>query len=126
MTMLSENIKKHLVIFSPGETCDIHYKKRDNFLIGEDIMRPGNFLGRYMRNMCEPKTAGHIDHMDQYNDNIDVHSTSGIYNKAWCTLVNTAGWDYIKAFEVRIDTINFPTHHYEAWPCAFCSTFIWL
>ena len=112
------------ILFSSGETCDIHYKNRDNFLIGEDIMRPGDFLGRYMRNMCEPKAKGSIYHMDQYNDDVDVHATSGVYNKAWCTLVNTAGWDYIKAFEVRIDSINLPTHHLEAWPCAFYSTFI--
>ena len=36
----------------------------------------------------------------QYRSNIDVHYTSGIYNKAWCTLTKTPGWGYIKAFEV--------------------------
>jgi len=86
-----------------GETCDMHYKKRSDYLIGSDIMRPGNWLGKSMRNMCDPKTLGSLDHMDQFNDRIGVHSSSGIYNKAWCTLSKTTGWDYIKAFEVFTD-----------------------
>ena len=30
-----------------------------------------------------------------------VHDIAGIYNKAWCTLRNTRGWNYRRAFEVN-------------------------
>ena len=41
--------------------------------------------------------------MDQYHDRINVHYSSGIYNKAWCILKSKAGWDYVKAFEVSLE-----------------------
>ena len=47
-------------------------------------------------------TLGAIDHYSQYTDNLDVHFSSGVYNKAWCLLKNTAGWNYIRAFEVHV------------------------
>lgn len=44
--------------------------------------------------------APSIDHMRDYKDSMNMHYSSGIYSKAWCTLKNTKGWGYIKAFEV--------------------------
>lgn len=46
-----------------------------------------------------------LDHYSKYRDNIGVHYTSGIYNKAWCTLTNTSGWDYLRAFEVCVHVL---------------------
>ena len=43
-----------------------------------------------------------IDHMNNYSDRMEVHSTSGIFNKAWCLLKNTDGWDYKMAFKVSV------------------------
>ena len=51
-------------------------------------------------NQINSISDGALDHYSQYRSNIDVHYTSGIYNKAWCTLTKTPGWGYIKAFEV--------------------------
>ena len=43
--------------------------------------------------------------MRKYHDRMDVHYTSGIYNKAWCLLKNKPGWNYISAFKVTIKKI---------------------
>lgn len=39
-----------------GETCDMHYKNKSNYLLGEDIMKPGQ--GKAMRDMCHPSNFG--------------------------------------------------------------------
>lgn len=39
-----------------GETCDMHFKQKNSYLIAEDIMRHGNFIGDAMRDMCNPRT----------------------------------------------------------------------
>ena len=43
---------------SAGATCDHHYKNRTSGLIGVDIMRPDNSLGRALRSMCDPTSIG--------------------------------------------------------------------
>ena len=47
-------------IFS-AQTCNMYYKKRNDFLIGADIMRPGK--AEAMRDMCNPKRFGKHIHM---------------------------------------------------------------
>lgn len=57
------------------------------FKVGEKVVRlTGRFgsLG-YLRNMCDPSRDGFsIDHLSQYRAGINVHSSSGIMNKAFC------------------------------------------
>lgn len=61
----------------------------------------GGLAGQPLRYMCEPKLDGYsIDHTKDYYEGIDVHFSSGIFNKAFCLLANKAGWDTRKAFEV--------------------------
>ncbi|XP_067932745.1 elastase-like [Watersipora subatra] len=81
-----------------GETCDIHYHKKEDALIGSDITKGA----KAMRSMCNPtslKTDKSVDHMCKYKDGMDAHHSSGIYNKAWCILKSTHGWDYAMAFK---------------------------
>ena len=50
--------------------------------------------------MCNPtQDGGSIDNAANYNSGLDVHYSSGVYNKAFCTLAKTAGWDTVKAFK---------------------------
>jgi Zn-dependent metalloprotease len=59
--------------FRVGEAAD--------FEVGEDIM----LVGGSLRSMCDPSVDGlSIDHMDDYDDGLDVHFSSGIMNKAFC------------------------------------------
>jgi len=39
------------------------------------------------RDLCDPTSRGSIDHFDDYADGVDVHSSSGIANKAFCLAV---------------------------------------
>ena len=49
--------------------------------LGRDIFRADSAL----RFMCDPTADGiSIDHASNYNDGIDVHYSSGIFNKAFC------------------------------------------
>jgi hypothetical protein len=51
--------------------------------------------------MCNPpQDGGSIDNASQYTSGLDVHYSSGVYNKAFCKLAKTAGWDTPKAFKV--------------------------
>ena len=45
-------------MFITGETCDIHYQKKKDGLIGADILRAKSILGTAMRDMCNPTAVG--------------------------------------------------------------------
>lgn len=53
--------------------------------------------------MADPTQDGKsIGHIDDYYDGLDVHYSSGVFNKAFYTLATTEGWDTRKAFEVFV------------------------
>ncbi|MCA1471140.1 M4 family metallopeptidase [Bradyrhizobium sp. IC3195] len=52
--------------------------------------------------MCDPPQDGYsIDHVSKYSDRLDVHYSSGIYNKVFCIL-KRSGWDIRKAFHTFV------------------------
>ncbi|WP_284099240.1 M4 family metallopeptidase [Parachitinimonas caeni] len=67
------------------------------YLIGNEIMK-GNRAMRYM--MDPEKDGASIGHASKYNSRLDVHHSSGVYNKAFALLATTSGWSARKAFEV--------------------------
>jgi len=80
-----------------GEAAEYYMHGSNDFLVGAQIFKaPGEAL-RYMAN--PPQDGISIDHVDDYNDGVDVHYSSGIYNKAFYTLANTAGWNTQTAFQ---------------------------
>ena len=80
-----------------GEAAEFFDRGSNDFLVGADIFK-GNGSLRYM---CNPtQDGGSIDHADDYYDGLDVHYSSGVYNKAYCTLAQTSGWDAKEAFQV--------------------------
>lgn len=68
-----------------GNTAEFFFDPaRADFDIGEDIVKPA-FGKSALRFMCSPTTDGiSIENYANYNDNIDVHHSSGIMNKAFC------------------------------------------
>jgi hypothetical protein len=81
-----------------GEAADNFFRGAPDFLVGAEIFKAP---GQALRYMYDPPLDGiSIDHFDDYNNNIDVHYTSGIYNKAFWALATTAGWDAETAFRV--------------------------
>ena len=79
-----------------GEAGEFFDRGSSDMLVGFDIFKSATGALRYM---CEPKKDGRsIDHYSQYAGQ-DVHYTSGIYNKAFCLLTKSPGWDVKKGFQ---------------------------
>ena len=78
-----------------GEASEFYMNGSNDFLVGAQIFK-GNGALRYMAN--PPQDGVSIDHTSDYSDSVDVHYSSGIYNKAFYTLANTAGWNTQTAF----------------------------
>ena len=82
-----------------GEAAEFFMKGTNDWLVGADIFKGTGAL----RYMADPTQDGKsIGHIDDYYDGLDVHYSSGVFNKAFYTLATTAGWDTRKAFEVFV------------------------
>ncbi|GAB3101765.1 M4 family metallopeptidase [Lysobacter terrae] len=80
-----------------GEATEYYWKGTNDFLVGQEIFKSTGAL----RYMCNPTQDGRsIDNAANYTSGLDVHYSSGVYNKAFCNLAKTAGWDVPKAFKV--------------------------
>ena len=80
-----------------GEAVEYYDRGTNDFLVGDDITKGSSPL----RWMCTPTNdGGSIDSANNYNSGLDVHYSSGVYNKAFCVLAKTSGWTTKKAFEV--------------------------
>jgi vibriolysin len=81
-----------------GEAAEWFSRGRNDLLVGAEIFKSG---GGALRYMCEPPRDGvSIGHARDYRAGMPVHYSSGVYNKAFCTLAKTGGWDAEKAFKV--------------------------
>ncbi|MEO7063540.1 MAG: M4 family metallopeptidase [Dokdonella sp.] len=79
-----------------GEATEYYWKGSNDFLVGPEIFKATGAL----RYMCTPKSdGGSIDNASQYTSSLDVHYSSGVYNKAFCTLAKTSGWNTVSAFK---------------------------
>ncbi|MDI1254432.1 pre-peptidase C-terminal domain-containing protein [Thermomonas sp.] len=80
-----------------GEATEYFWKGTNDFNVGTEIFKATGAL-RYMCN--PPQDGGSIDNAANYTSSMDVHYTSGVYNKAFCTLAKKTGWTTKKAFQV--------------------------
>ncbi|MET3116222.1 Zn-dependent metalloprotease [Undibacterium sp. GrIS 1.8] len=83
-----------------GEAVKYYVKGTNDFKVGVDIFKASGAL-RYMYN--PPLDGGSIDNAANYTSSLDVHYSSGVYNKAFYLLATTSGWNTRKAFEVMAD-----------------------
>ena len=73
--------------------------KENDWLVGNSIIK-GPF-GTAMRYFEDPSKDGRsIAHAKDYKDSLDVHFTSGVYNKAFYLLAHRTNWGIKKAFQV--------------------------
>ncbi|NII11575.1 M4 family metallopeptidase [Oleiagrimonas sp. C23AA] len=80
-----------------GEAAEYYDRGSNDWLVGAEIIKNGTAL----RYMCNPtQDGGSIDNAADYTSGLDVHYSSGVYNKAYCTLAKKSGWTTKKAFEV--------------------------
>ncbi|MDN3412099.1 pre-peptidase C-terminal domain-containing protein [Pseudoalteromonas sp. APC 3250] len=80
-----------------GEAAEFYMKGSNDWLVGKDIFK-GNGALRYMNNPTQDGRS--IDNQSNYYSGMDVHYSSGVYNKAFYNLATTPGWDTQKAFIV--------------------------
>ncbi|MBK8284234.1 MAG: M4 family metallopeptidase [Ahniella sp.] len=80
-----------------GEAAEFFMKGSNDWLVGADIFKGTGSL-RYMNN--PPQDGKSIDNAANFTSGMDVHHSSGVYNKAFYLLATKAGWDTKKAFQV--------------------------
>ncbi len=79
-----------------GEAAENYMNGSNDWLVGAQIFK-GNGALRYM---CDPPQDGaSIGHASSYYSGLDVHYSSGVYNKAFCLLAKSAGWSTQSAFQ---------------------------
>lgn len=80
-----------------GEAAEYFMKGSNDWLIGADIFKSTGAL----RYMDDPTRDGRsIGHASNYTSGMDVHHSSGVFNRAFYTLARKTGWNTRKAFEV--------------------------
>ncbi len=84
-----------------GEAAEYYRNNGTNdWLVGAQIFKASGAL----RYFDDPTRDGRsIGHASNYRSGMDVHYSSGVYNKAFYLLARTAGWNTRKAFEVMVD-----------------------
>ncbi|WP_429183191.1 M4 family metallopeptidase [Aeromonas rivipollensis] len=82
-----------------GEAAENYMKGSNDWLVGAQIFK-GNGSLRYFEDPTRDGSS--ISHASDYYDGIDVHHSSGVYNRAFYLLANTGGWNTRKAFEVFV------------------------
>ncbi|MEO3711807.1 M4 family metallopeptidase [Roseateles flavus] len=83
-----------------GEAAEYYMKGSNDWKVGYEIFKGTGAL----RYMDDPTKDGRsIDNASKYTSGLDVHYSSGVYNKAFYLLATKAGWNTRKAFEVFAD-----------------------
>ncbi len=80
-----------------GEAAEYYMKGTNDFLVGAQIFKATGAL-RYMAN--PPQDGKSIALASNYIYGMDVHHSSGLYNKVFYTLATKPGWNTQKAFQV--------------------------
>lgn len=82
---------------------------KNSWQIGPEIFKAENEALRYMDKPSKDCGTGRkpgdwcsIDDASQYKSGIDVHFSSGVYNRFFYTLGTTEDWDARKAFDVMV------------------------
>lgn len=82
-----------------GEAAEYYMKGTNDWMVGRDIFKEEGAL----RYMDDPSRDGSsINNASEYYDGLNVHYSSGVFNKAFYHLATTQGWDTKKAFELFV------------------------
>ncbi len=80
-----------------GEAAEYYMNGSNDWMVGEQIFKSNGAL----RYMDDPTKDGRsIGHASDFTSSMDVHYSSGVYNKAFYLLANKNGWNTRTAFEV--------------------------
>jgi len=83
-----------------GEAAEFYVRGSNDWLSGAEIFKADGALRYYE----DPTLDGvSIGHTDDYTDSLDVHWSSGVFNRAFYLLANTNGWTTKTAYDVMLD-----------------------
>ncbi len=83
-----------------GEAAKYYMRETNDFMCGYDIFKDPDGALRYL---CNPPLDGRsIDHVDDYYDGLNVHYSSGIFNKVFCLIAQSDGWNTKMAFDIFV------------------------
>ena len=82
-----------------GEAAEFFMNGSNDWMVGQQIFK-GNGALRYMDDPT--KDGKSIGHASDFTSGMNVHYSSGVYNKAFYLLANTNGWGVRKAFDVMV------------------------
>jgi Zn-dependent metalloprotease len=83
-----------------GEAAEFYMRGTNDFEVGWDIFKAPNGALRYMYD--PPKDNRSIDHVNDYYAGLDVHYSSGIYNKVFWLVATSPGWTTKMAFDIFV------------------------
>ncbi len=84
-----------------GEGAKYYMRGTNDFMTGYDIFKDPDGALRYLYD--PPLDGRSIDHVDDYYPGMDVHYSSGIFNKAFYLIATTsAEWGTQKAFNIFV------------------------
>ncbi len=83
-----------------SQAAEFYASGTSSWTIGSEIVKEASGM-KVFRYMDRPSRDGmSIDSADQYLPEMDVHHTSGVYNRLFYLLSNQPGWNVRQAFEV--------------------------
>jgi Zn-dependent metalloprotease len=83
-----------------GEAAEYYMFGKNDWMVGAQILKAANQGLRYLND--PPKDGKSIGHTKDYKKGIDVHYSSGVYNKAFYLLATKPNWNTRKAFDVFV------------------------
>ncbi len=85
-----------------AQTAEYYATGKNNWMIGAEIVKESSGMTAF-RFMDRPSRDGvSIDDASQYTDELDVHHSSGVYNRLFYLLATQPGWDVRRAFQVML------------------------
>lgn len=85
-----------------AQAVEFYAKGASSWNIGGDVMKTSS-RREVLRYMDVPSHDGRsIDKVDQYQEGMDVHYSSGVYNRFFYLLANQSGWNVRQAFHVMV------------------------
>lgn len=85
-----------------AQTAEFYAYGRSSWMIGADVIKQKSGFDA-IRYMEKPSRDGmSIDTAQNYDESLDVHHSSGVYNRWFYLLAHIPGWDTRKAFQLML------------------------
>lgn len=86
-----------------GEAAEFYLHGSNDWLVGQEITK-NEFWGRDAHRYFEDPTLDDfsIGHASDYQDGLDSHGSSGVFNRAFYLMANSSGWDTRQAFDIFV------------------------